>query len=106
HVAHTSTHVSISLAGGEQAPAPGTEGDASLVASGMVEGQVDFDLVALPADVEFHPAGAADAAGGADHTGQGRPLLDQFHIMGTEEQARLAGRGGAGRHTDGAAANP
>src|SRR5690606_16933545 len=76
--------------GGEKLPALGTERDAAALAGGMIEGQVDLDAMAGSAQFELDAAGAADAAAGGDDARQGGIALDQFDIVGTEEQPRRA----------------
>src|SRR5690606_7280208 len=50
----------------------------------------DLDAMAGSAQFELDAAGAADAAAGGDDARQGRIALDQFDIVGTEEQPRRA----------------
>ena len=72
----------------------------------MVERQIDLDAGRITADLELDAAGAADAAAGGDDARERRTVIDELHIVRTEEQLGVALGRFTGGEADGAPAYP
>ena len=76
---------------GEQLPLLGPERDAALLRGGMVDRQLDLDLLAVAADLQLDAARAGDAAAGGDGAGDAAAAaVEQVDIVRPEIEQRLA----------------